>query len=405
MKLKRARTRRSWPAPAAAAHLAATDPRPRAGGGTRPPVLWGGGIGVALLVLSIGLIVVARTGGNGGAGPPPSGAAETGVRPTGPPPPAATALPAAASASGVAVTRVAGGLLLPGYAEGPGAAARFRRPGGLAADAAGTLYVADTDNHRIRRITPDGTVSTFAGTGVAGYADGGREAAQFDGPQGLVVDRAGTVYVTDYHNNRIRRVTPDGVVSTVAGSGVAGSADGPGAAAQFAGPYGIALDQSGVLYVTDERNHRVRTIARDGTVGTHAGGGPADSPAGAFADGHGDAARFAHPSGIAVDGTGTVYVADRWNGRVRAITPDGVVSTVPTDTRFVLPRGLALDSRGTLYVTDATELRRLSPDGLAATVASFPMASRLSAVALDAAGEVYIIVGGAIGRVSVPGPN
>src|SRR5690606_18590713 len=155
-----------------------------------------------------------------------------------------------------------------GFADGVGTAAEFFGPHGIAIDATGNLYVADLGNHVIRKITPDGTVTTLAGSGIAGFADGVGTAAQFSGPQGIAVDAAGNIYVADQATQRIRKITPAGVVSTLAGSGVhvpfagvaGGFADGDGATAKFHLPKGVAVDASGNVFVADNVNHRIRKV-------------------------------------------------------------------------------------------------------------------------------------------------
>jgi sugar lactone lactonase YvrE len=248
-----------------------------------------------------------------------------------------------------------------GYADGTGTAAKFGSPYGVAVDSAGTVYVADSSNHRIRKITPGGTVSTLAGSGTAGgFAEGSGTAAKFKSPFGVAVDSAGTVYVADSSNHRIRKITPGdaGTVSTLAGSGDPGNADGPGTAAQFYQPYGVAVDSAGTVYVADIDNHRIRKITPEGEVTTLAGSG---NPG--YAEGSGTAAQFSSPRGVAVDSAGTVYVADSLNHRIRKITPDGTVSTLAGSTQgfadgtgtaaqFNNPTGVAVNSAGTVYVAD-----------------------------------------------------
>ncbi|MCL2760111.1 MAG: IPT/TIG domain-containing protein [Desulfuromonadales bacterium] len=218
--------------------------------------------------------------------------------------------------SGV-VSTLAGGGMVGGFADGIGAAAQFDNPYGVAVDAAGNVYVADALNHRIRKITPAGVVSTFAGSGTEGFADGAEATAQFNVPTGVAVDAAGNVYVADLYNNRIRKITSTGVVSTLAGSGLTGFADGADATAQFNLPSGVAVDAAGNVYVADEFNNCIRKITPKGVVSTLAGSGSAG-----FADGTPLTAQFNNPFGVAVDAAGNVYVADKGNNRIRKITAE-----------------------------------------------------------------------------------
>ncbi len=214
----------------------------------------------------------------------------------------------------VGVVTTLAGAAASGFVDADGTAARFNSPQGLAVDNQGNVYVADTGNNRIRKITPAGTVSTLAGSGTGGFANGTGTAAQFDSPSDVSVDVAGVVYVSDWLNNRIRKITPAGVVTTLAGSGVGGFADGSGVAAQFFYPISLAIGADGSLYSGDEGG-RIRKISSAGVVTTIAGGS-----GGSFADGYGNDARFDYPYGLAVDTTGTVYVADSENQRIRRIT-------------------------------------------------------------------------------------
>jgi sugar lactone lactonase YvrE len=183
-------------------------------------------------------------------------------------------------------------------------------------DSSGNVYVADKYSHRIRKITPNGTVTTLAGSGYAGDIDGIGTAASFHYPNGVAVDSSGNVYVADTSNQRIRKITPQGVVTAMAGAG-RGSADGTGMAAMFKNPIGVAVDSSGNVYVGDSENNRIRKITPQGVVTSLAG-----KEASGFADGTGTAAMFEHPRGVAVDSSGDVYVADTNNQRIRKITPN-----------------------------------------------------------------------------------
>ena len=260
------------------------------------------------------------------------------------------------------VTTLAGSGL-PGFANGTGAAAYFKRPKGVVVDSAGNVYVADEENNGIRKITPAGVVTTLAGGNYfGGFADGTGAAAQFDHPTDVAMDSAGTLYVADQFNQRIRKITPACVVTTLAGS-TAGFANGTGAAARFNYPYGLAVDSAGDVYVADTGNHCIRKITPAGAVTTLAG-----STAG-FADGTGAAAQFNSPRGVAVDSAGTVYVADGNNHRIRKITPAGAVTTLAGNrtrgfadgtgaaAQFNFPSGVAVDSAGIVYVTDGNNQR------------------------------------------------
>jgi len=265
-----------------------------------------------------------------------------------------------------------------GFADGIGTEAQFDFPSGVAVDSSGNVYVADSGNHRIRRITPAGVVSTLAGTGTEGFADGAGNTAQFEDPYDLAVDSFGNVYVVDFRNQRIRKITPAGVVSTLAGTGIRGHADGTGTEAQFNGPTGVAVDSSGSIYVADQGNHLIRKITPAEVVSTLAGTGTEG-----FANGPGTMAQFHYPLGVAVDSSGNVYVADIANHRIRKITPAGVVSTfvgtgsaghadgTGAEAQFNLPLGVAVDSSGNVYVADAHNhrIRKITPAGVVSTFA------------------------------------
>jgi hypothetical protein len=150
-----------------------------------------------------------------------------------------------------------------GFADGAGAAAQFNVPYGVAVDGEGNIIIADFYNNRVRKLTPDGTVSTLAGSGIEGFADGAGTAAQFDCPSGVAVDVVGSFIIADFSNHRVRKLTPDGTVSTLAGSGSRGVVDGAGAAAQFNGPRGVAVDGEGSFIIADYGNHRVRKIREE----------------------------------------------------------------------------------------------------------------------------------------------
>jgi sugar lactone lactonase YvrE len=235
-----------------------------------------------------------------------------------------------------------------GVRDGDAAEARFSDPFGVAVSPDGTVYVADGgDAPRMRRISPDGRVSTVAG-GDPGFTDGTGSAARFSTPSGLAVDERGAIYVADTGNNAIRRMTADGHVSTIAGDGVAGYQDGPALHARFNGPVGVAVDANGRVIVADTYNDRIRAIDRDGSVRTLAGSGEPGA-----LDGVGPEARFHTPCGVAVDASGRIHVADTGSGLVRTIAPNGLVTTraVPVAGLF-RPIGIAVNRRGDVVVSD-----------------------------------------------------
>jgi sugar lactone lactonase YvrE len=258
----------------------------------------------------------------------------------------------------------------------------FNNPYGIALDADRNLYVSDTLNNTIRKITPARVVSTLAGSaGLLGSTDGTGSAARFSFPVGLAVDAAGNVYVADNKNFTIRKITPAGVVTTHAGAaGQAGAVDGPAATARFLLPFGVAVDSGGNLYVADGGNQTIRRISAAGVVSTLAG---AAGQAG-FADGAGANARFNFPWGVTVDRNGNVFVADSENHVIRRVTPAGVVTTFAgaagnsgaadgtgVAARFNQPRGLSVDAAGNLYVADHgnSTVRHITPTGLVTTLA------------------------------------
>lgn len=248
------------------------------------------------------------------------------------------------------VTTIAGDGL-PGMSNGSGRRTRFADPFGVVLDEAGNLYVADGgDNNSIRKIGLDGVTTTLAGE-VEGYAEGLGKAASFNTPSGLAMDWAGNLYVADTGNNAIRKITPDGKVSTLAGDGLAGDRDGRGAAARFNGPIGVAVDGDGVVYVTDTYNDRIRRIAPNGDVTTIAGGSRAGK-----ADGPAAQALFDLPTGLAVAANGDLYIADTGNHAIRKLDKNGVVTTVAEakegERASLLrsPVAVALTADGFLYV-------------------------------------------------------
>ena len=254
-----------------------------------------------------------------------------------------------------------------GYADGVGTKAQFNKPQGLTVDATGQILVADTENHLIRRVTPLGVVSTLAGTpGVKGYRDGAANQALFASPRGLAADASGALFVADLDNDRIRRIDPAGTVASFAGS-ENGYLDGSVATARFNSPYGLALGPGGALYVAERGNDRIRVI-ENGQVKTVAGTG---NPG--FLDGPAANAMFDGPHGIAVHPSGAIIVADTQNHRIRQISGTEVTTLAgdgaqgsrdgPAATaQFNLPYDVAVSAGGIVIVAeDQHRLRAICP--------------------------------------------
>jgi len=245
--------------------------------------------------------------------------------------------------------------------DGPASTAKFNYPWRSAVDAFGNIYVADRDSHSIRKISTDGMVSTFAGGGEAGFADGQGTTARFNQPLAIAIDATGYIYVADNNNHMIRKITPSGLVTTLAGS-TKGYQDGAGDIAQFSNPSGIAVDINGDILVADRNNHRIRRITPDGAVSTIAGTGTAGA-----LDGETSMAKFNQPYGLTVSKTGMIVLADLVNNQIRAII-DGKVSTIAgtvsgfadgpgANARFNGPTDVVVDENGVIYVADATNNR------------------------------------------------
>jgi len=269
---------------------------------------------------------------------------------------------------------------------GPATSAQLSNPESVAVDVAGNLFIADTGNNRIRMVTPAGVISTVAGSGSLGFGgDGGpATSAQLSGPTSVAVDAVGNLFVADYGNSRIRKVTPAGAISTVAGDGTwgYGGDGGPATSAQLMRPWGVAVDTAGDLFIADAENNRIRKVTPAGMISTLAGvgwqgfggdGGPASS------------AQLNEPMGLAVDAARNLYIADLNNNRIRKVTPTGVISTVAgygtyggfngdggpaTSAQLYSPIGAAVDAMGNLFIADSQNcrIRRVTPDGVIGTV-------------------------------------
>ena len=267
------------------------------------------------------------------------------------------------------VTTVAGSGMA-GSVDGKGDTASFFYPTALAVDQQGFIYVADTHNNLIRKISPDGFVTTLAGKRVYRTSPGlDKSELRFDNPDGIAVDKAGNVFVADWANDLIRKISPDGNVCDIAGNGDKGAKDGKGSSASFFLPGGIAQDSLGNLYVADTYNNMIRKILPGGLVTTFAGQTSRGS-----ANGKGAEASFSHPVGISTDQQGNLLVADMGNNRIRRITPDGMVSNFAgsgnrgsangrdTTASFYRPYGVAVDKKGNVYVADYlnNQIRKIS---------------------------------------------
>jgi hypothetical protein len=326
----------------------------------------------------------------------------------------ATSAAATLTVGNVGVSTIAGWPGGSGHADGTGSAARFGEPGAVRTDSAGNIYVGDTTNYTIRKITPSGVVTTVAGiAGTSGSIDGPVATATFNAIGGVAVGPDGTLYVADSGNYTIRAISTSGIVSTLAGvAGSSGDNDGTGAVARLKDPQNLAIDSEGNIYVADGMGNVVRKIvAATGVVTTFAGNGAAGS-----ANGTGITAQFNDPTGITVDPAGNIYVADYGNDLIRKITPAGVTSTLAgrsgvtgsaggtgTAATFDGPAGVGADGFGNVYVADLgnNTIRKVDPTGFVTTVAGLAGSSEgtdgLSGNArFDGPGDVCVSASGIV---------
>jgi uncharacterized protein (TIGR03437 family) len=302
---------------------------------------------------------------------------------------------------------------------GPAASAQLLNPFAMALDTTGSLYIADTANYRIRKISRDGTINTVAGSGGGGFlpqqdqrGDGGPvKGAPLVSAWGVAVGSKANLFIADASDNRIRKVSPDGIISTVAGTGARGFSgdNGPAINAQLNSPFGLTLDGAGNLFFIDAYNYRIRKISADGIINTIAGSGKM----GFSGDGGPATSAMLNDfswcntlcGGLAIDRGGNLFIADPGSDRVRKVSPDGIITTVAgngtvgssgdsgraTDAQLRAPTGVAIDTSGNLFIADggAGSIRRVSPDGTISTVVSSGL-SAPSGVAIDDAGNLFV---------------
>jgi serine/threonine protein kinase, bacterial len=261
--------------------------------------------------------------------------------------------------------------------------ASFHAPVGIAADASGNIFVSDMYNNKIRKITPAGVVMTIAGSGRYGAGDGMGENASFDHPHGIALDAQGNIFVADYNNHAIRKITPTGFVTTIAGTGERGCKDGAATEASFDCPMDITIDKKGNLYVADTFNNKIRKITPTGVVTTIAGGGGRGYKGSGNVDDTGASASFNNPQGVTIDANGNLFVNDTYSNRIRKIEPTGVVTTIAgsgypsksdgtgKSSGFDHPHGIAVSASGDLFVADYNNhtIRKITPSGIVTTIA------------------------------------
>lgn len=246
-----------------------------------------------------------------------------------------------------------------GHHDGPALEAQFNHPGGLARDSKNNIYVADTENNCIRMYSPDGLVSTVAGSNEAGFQDGRKANAKFNSPGDVIIDSNDIIYLSDTENHAIRCIMPDGEVKTIAGDGQEGYKDGFGPSAQFKNPWGLARDSKNNIYVADTGNHCIRKITQEYYVTTLAGNGERG-----IVNGKGQNARFNRPFGLSMDHQNNLYIADFFNNCIRKVDHDDLVTTFAGSTKrgyedgslqealFAWPIDLTIDAHSKMYIAD-----------------------------------------------------
>jgi sugar lactone lactonase YvrE len=269
-----------------------------------------------------------------------------------------------------------------GYINGPKNEAKFEFPIDIAQDVSNNLYISDYGNDVIRKISPEGIVTTLAGSSTVGSSNGTGNEASFYNPHGIAVDHLGNVYVADSYNNMIRKITPDGVVSTLAGSTEAGARDGMGSEARFNRPEGIDVDNLGNVYVADYLNHMIRKVTPEGMVTTIAG-----TTTSGLINGIGSESRFYYPQGLVVDKNGNLYIADTYNEMIRRITPEGIVTSL---YNIYYPDNLTIDTLGNLYVNDQSyNLWKITAGGIKTKIAG-EVSRTIFGIEVDSVGNIYV---------------